>query len=454
MNKRIGEGAFMKSLYAALLSVEIFLCGCSQLVVSGGGNDFPNSHTTVSALGKMIADNLANGDHWSDSVALPQASTPLASAQAISIPNASTQGLSKSFKSLSTITMRLDYSDTAHGTVSLFSFVESDSVLKSDTLIILYDETFRDSIKNNEHLKSVKGSTLFKRSNIISSYSYTDADGDGILNNRNGKPNRVIVLTSETFPLGSMTQSEIEIDGGKDGNLDTKEDMRIITYKTLTLDKKGDTLAWTQYESRDNDSVILDASDPDSCLVRIRTLETALIGQRTVSEAVFVIFPLSSGKNFPVYYQSSKSLGGLVRIKQVVRNPKPDSLLTAGDTAVVYRILESPDDSTAVDTLCLRIATHGVISDSSRNDLIGFYHHRAKHIGIERDIVFSLTCDEPIKASDKPQSGSFSLRISYNDKHWVALAGSFTPIKITADFTDSQGNKRTLTWNRNGDSVQ
>jgi hypothetical protein len=450
MKKEMSGGVLMKLHLIAALAIAPFLCSCTNMTIAGGGNDFPNSRE----LGLTIADNLASGDHWSDSVSLPEPSSPLALAQAISIPTAASQGLSKTCKTASKTTIKIDLSDTANGIVNMYISSSNDSILRNDTLAVLYDEAYRDTINNNERLHFAKGTISFRRSSITQTYSYSDGDGDGVINNQNGKPNRLKIATSQTTLLGVTTTSECIVDGGKDGNLDTKADIRILAYSTSAVDKKGDTLSLTDYESYDNDSTIIDASGPDSCLVRLRSLETTLPGKRTISEAVFAIYPHSSEKNHPVYYQSVSTLGNLLTINDVVRSQKSDSLVNAGDTALVLRIVESPLDSMAIDSLCLRMTAERTLSDSSGNYLIGFSHHRIKRKGPERDVVFSVTCNEPIKTSDKPQSGSFSIAMTYNDGQWVTLKGSFTQEKITAVGENSIGNKATFTWKRNGEPVE
>ena len=79
----------MKGLYLVLIAIAMLFSACSKttLVADGGGNDFPNSHTTASTLGKSIADNLSSGDHWGDSIIMPQSLSASLATQSVSIPS-------------------------------------------------------------------------------------------------------------------------------------------------------------------------------------------------------------------------------------------------------------------------------------------------------------------------------------------------------------------------------
>jgi hypothetical protein len=442
----------MKLLPVVSLVLCLLAFGCSKTntTLTGGGNDFPNPHTSASALGKIIGDNLSKGDHWSDSVALPAACSPLALAQSVSVPVIPSSDLAK--KNVSQ-TLHIDLSDTVHGIVAVYYSVTSDSAIKSDTLIILYDDAFRDNIKNNEHLYLIKGSSLNQLTHVRSSYLFIDSDGDSIINNRNGKPNRVLVSSSTIGPLGALARFEIEIDGGADNNLDTKADMRILQCRTLSLSKNGDTVSLADYHSLSADSALFDATRRDSLLVDVRLIDTDLLLRKTHAEAIFAIFPSDSSKNRAVYFRSEKSFSNGAVVKRLVRGIRSDSLFSMGDTALAYYIIESGNDTVSLDTLRLRMLIGRNPSDSAGNFLVDLYSHKTTRMTDDRETIFSLTCDQPITKGEKPQSGSFSLKIIYSDGEWITVKGLFTTTGISADYEDSKGNSLKLEWDKNGKPV-
>jgi hypothetical protein len=429
--------------------VSLMLClmalGCSKpTTLVGGVNDFPNPLTSAE-LGKIITDNLSKGDHWSDSVALPEASSPLALAQSVSVPVIPSSELAK--KTATSQTLRFDLSDTAHDVIAVYYSNTSDSVIKNDTLIVLYDDAFRDKIKNNEHLYLIKGSSLNQLTHVRSSYLFVDSDGDSIINNRNGKPNRVFVSSASTGPSGASTRFEIEIDGGADNNLDTKADMRILQCRTLSLSKDGDTVSLADYRSMSVGSILFDASRNDSLLIGVRLIDTDLLLRKTHAEAIFAIFPSDSSKNRAVYFRSEKSLSSGASVKYIVRAQGDDSLIEANDTALAT--IASAAEG-VLDTLRLQVLIGKNPSDTSGNALLGLYNHKINRSGSQRETIISLVCDQPVRKGEALQSGSFSLRIVFDDDQWITAIGSFSPTEIAAKYEDSKSFSRNLTWDRNG----
>lgn len=445
------KGTFMKFLSLSAIALSVAMVGCSPTTPppqSAGGDDFPNAQV----LGKIIVDNLSKGEQWADSIALPAASSPAAIAQSVSVPSAPSSGLTK--KTNTSLTLHFDFSDTSHGVVRVDAHLVSDSAIKNDTFLILYDDAFRDSIKNNEHLYMLKGKSTNKKTLITTSYLFIDSDGDSIINNQDGKPNRVFVSSSSAFLVGAVRKFEIEIDAGKDGNLDTKEDLRILQCQSLSLGKNNDTLSMVRYENYGGDSALFDASVRDSFFIRVRLVDTDILSRRTDAEAVFLMFPLDSSKNHPVYFRSAKSLSSGAVARSIVRSPRPDSLFSANDTALAYIIVDSPDNIVNLDTFRMRIVTGENPADMANNSLIELFIHQIKRRADERETLLTLTSDQPVAKGQKLQSGSLSLYLIHADGGWISLIGSFMAAGITAHYEDSQGNSINLEWDRNGEPVE
>jgi hypothetical protein len=435
----------MKLVVALVLFLMLSACApTNPPPVSGGGNDFPNPQ----GLGKIIADNLSKGDHWGDSIALPAASTPAAIAQGVSVPIAPSSGLTK--KANASLTIHFDLSDTSRGVVRVTVSLVSDSVMKNDTFLVLNDDAFRDSIKNNEHLYSLKGSSINRLTFVRSSYLFVDSDGDSIINNRDGKPNRLFASSSVTSPLSGIKNFEIEIDGGKDGNLDTKGDMRILQCRSLSLTQKGDTLSMVRYEKYRGDSVLFDAASRDSLLIRVRLIDTDALQRRTTAEAVFLIFPGDSAQNRPVYFRSAKTLSSGATVTSVVRGAGADSLFKASDTALAYVIIDNPDNDLGVDTLGLLIATGKNPVNAAGNALLGLYSHKIRDASDVRETIVAFAPFQPVEKGQAAESGSFTLQLIYADGRWVNLNGTVSPTLISAKYQDSKGNTGTLEWDRSG----
>jgi hypothetical protein len=449
----------MKGLWVTgvAMVVLVFSCAKSLNVAGGGGDDFPNSHTTASALGKSIADNLSSANQWGDSIVLPQSPTASLATQSVSVPSvpaSSPSALAK--KTATSQSLTYDFSDTLQGVVRVYYGETTDSTVKSDTIILLYDAVLRDTSIKNKHLYAYEGQTLSVLSRIQTYYRYADGDGDSIINNQNGKPNQVIaqITVINPPPLGTVEKTFLEADGGADGNLDTKADNRLLAFNYVKLSAAGDTVSFAQYESYSGAAFIIDPTRTDSCMVRLRAISTDLLQRRTTTEAVFAVFPSDSSKNYPAYVGSVTSFNNGKTTAFLVRGARPDSLFHGSDTAWARIIVDSPSDAVVADTLQYGVVLGKDPADSSSTTLLSIRRHTLQRIGDERESIFSVTSDKPLARNQALQSGSLSDTLNYSDGEWVHVDGTISPDRISGVFTDSKGNTLNLAWYRSGAVVK
>jgi hypothetical protein len=451
------KGAFMKGLLVTSVAIAVFIFSCTKTlsVAGGGGDDFPNSHTTASALGKSIADNLSSSNQWGDSIVLPQ--SPLASlaTQSVSVPSvpaSSPPALAK--KTAASQSLTYDFSDTLLGVVRVYYSETTDSTIKSDTIILLYDAAFRDTSVKNKHLYAYEGQTFNLLSHIRTYYRYADSDGDSIINNQNGKPNSVIAQTTVINLLGTVEKTVFGADGGTDENLDTKADNRLLAFNYVKHSATGDTVSFAQYESYSGAAFIIDPTRTDSSLVILRSVDTDLLQHKTATEAIFVIFPTDSAKTYPVYLRSVKSFGNGKTVTSLIRGARPDSLFHGSDTAWARIIANSPNDVVVADTLQYGVLLGADPADSSSTTLLSIRRHTLQRIGDERESIFSVTSDKPLAHNQALQSGTLSDTLNYSDGGWIHVNGTIAPDRISAVYTDSKGNTLNLAWDRSGTVVK
>ena len=442
---------------AVAIAVLVFSCAKSLNVAGGGGDDFPNSHTTASALGKSIADNLSSANQWGDSIVLPQSPTASLATQSVSVPSvpaAQSSALAK--KTATSQSLTYDFSDTLFGVVRVFYGESTDSTVKSDTIILLYDAAFRDTSVKNKHLYAYEGQTLNALSRVQTYYRFADSDGDSIINNQDGKPNQVIaqIIVMNPPPLGTVEKTFLETDGGADGNLDTKADNRLLAFSYVKLSAAGDTVSFAQYESYSGSAFIIDPTRTDSCMVRLRALSTDLLERRTTTEAVFAVFPSDSSKNYPAYVRSVTSFNSGKTTAFLVRGARPDSLFHGSDTAWARIIANSPNDIVVADTLQYGVVLGKNPADSSSTTLLSIRRHTLQRIGDERESIFSVISDKPLARNQALQSGTLSDTLNYSDGGWIHVNGTIAPDRISAVFMDSKGNTLNLAWDRSGAVVK
>jgi hypothetical protein len=444
----------MNRLPGYLLIAALLLAGCSSSPTSlaGGGTDFPNSHTTAAAMGKNLSDNISSGNQWGDSVALTDTVPNPSGGVALTVPSlpgvtAAAKGLAKA-TAVQTVTY--DLSDTATlAIVRAFYALTSDSLMESDTLILLYDAAYRDSAVGSRHLYSWRGEKLFTASGLDQHYSYIDADGDSIINNRNGLLNRVAITWNSTDASGAMTAVALTIDGGADNDLSTAADNRILASSIGRFDKSGDTLSFTVATGYRGDSVVLDPR-LDSGLVRVVTLDNTVAGKRTTGEAILVVFPADSTKDYTVYLNRETTMPGRTVFHRV-KGVHADSLYFSGDSVFAERVVDSSLVS-LTDTLRYIFIKGPNPLDNSGNRLLTLHRHflRSAAANGERERLFTLTLPTSLAPDQEPASGPLYMRQYFHDGYWVQVDGSFTSQAITGDVTDSTGALGSVTWDRAG----
>ena len=450
------EGADMNIIARFLLAAALLSIGCSTSPnsLAGGGTDFPNSHTTAAAMGKNLSDNIASGNQWGDSVALADTLPDPAGGVPLAAPAFPSSGsLSKAV--VATVTrqaLTYDLSDTATlGIVLAYYSLASDSLTENDTIVLLYDAAYRGGVPANYHIYSYRGEKIFTVGAIDQHYSYTDADGDSIINNRNGLPNRMAITWSSTGASGTVTVIDLTIDGGADDDLTTAADNRILASRIGRFGATGDTLSLTMFIAYKGDSVIFDPKNPDSCLIRFLTVDTTVSGNRKTGEAVMVVFAANPAGNYAAYLAARTVFPGGRTVFHRVRGVHADSLYFAGDSVIAERVVDSSLVG-MTDTLRFTFIKGPDPLDNTLNRLLTVHRHvtRPPVSGAERERIFTLTVDSPVAPDQGLFSGPLYLRQLFSDGYWVQLDGSFGSQTITGDFTDSQGKTGTLTWDRAG----
>ncbi len=427
----------MNILARIILIAALLAMGCSSPTsVAGGGTDFPNSTTTAAVMGADISTNIASGNQWGDSVALTD-----------TLPSPS-GGVNPSVPALPAAGVTWNLSDTTLGIVLAYDSIAADSFMERDTFVVLDDAAYRTGIPAEYHVYTYRGAKAYSSTGIVQRYSYTDASGDSILNNGGGLPNRATVAWSSTDASGAVTTVNLTVDGGADDNLATAADNRILASRIGRFGKTGDTLGLTTFIPYAADSVVFDPAIPDSCLVRFLTIDNTVAGKRAATEAVMVVFPADSAKNYTAYLASQVVFPGGRTVLHRVRGVHADSLYFAGDTVLADRIIDSPLVNT-LDTLRYTFIKGPNPLDNSGNRLLALHRHVTRAAGGERERVFTLD-DSSVAPGAVPVSGPLFWRQVFAGGYWVQLDGGFGVRSITGDYTDSNGKTGTLSWTRAG----
>jgi hypothetical protein len=436
----------MNVIARLILCVALFLGCSSPTSIAGGGTDFPNSTT----MGAALSSNIASGNQWGDSVMLADTLPSLSYGRPIAIPAfPAVAGTSKTVAAASqTLTYNLSDTGTLRIVTAIYLNSIPDSLTESDTIVILYDSAYRVGVRANFHIYRYRGEKIFPAAALDQHYSFTDADGDGILNNRNGLPNQATLVWSSTDASGTTAFADLTFDGGADNNLRTATDNRILAFRKGRIGKTGDTLTSAVFFAYDGDSVIFVPGNADSCLIRVLKTDNTVAGKKVAVEAILVVFATDSAKNYPVYLASQTVIPGVRTVFRRLRGVHADSLFFAGDSVFADRVVDSSRTGLS-DTLRYIFIKSPVALDNSGNRLVTLHRHIRRSAGSERERVFTLS-DSSLVPNGTPTSGQFFMCQTFSDGYWVQIDGAFNTQAITGDYTDSKEKTGTYTWNRAG----
>ena len=302
--------------------------GCSMTNSGGGGTDFPNSNTSQAALGVALAGNITTSDNWGDS-------TPKAQPMPDVAEGLNTVAPTPNAKSLS-----FNMSDTALGIVYAYYANTTNSFVETDTFVMLYDQTFRDTGKPTKHSDSCYGEKIFTGTGIDEHYSFIAANGDSFINNINHKPNRLAIHYSIKNGYGITTTADFKIEADtSDNDLNTKKSNRFLASRFARFNSAASaatdtysSVAFSPYAA--TDSVIIDRAKTDSTLVRLRVVNNAGLGLRQSANVVYVAFGADSTKDYAAFLSNSLALSNGITVGSHLRGLHADSLFFAGDTAL------------------------------------------------------------------------------------------------------------------------
>ncbi len=437
----------MNIIARLILCIALLFLGCSSPTsLAGGGTDFPNSTT----MGAALSSNIASGNQWGDSVMPADTLPSLSGGSPVAVPAfPAVAGTSKSVVAASqSLTYNLSDTGTLGVVTVLYSNAIPDSLTESDTIVILYDAAYRAGVPANFHSYSYRGEKVFSAAALDQHYSYTDADGDSILNNRNGLPNRARLFWSSTDGSGTTVFADLTFDGGADNDLATSADNRILACRTGRIGTTGDTVASVTFLAYGGGSVIFDPKNADSCMIRVLTTDTTAAGRQVTGEAILVVFATDSAKNYPVYIASRIVTPGVRTVFHRLRGVHADSLFFAGDSVFADRVVDSSQTGLS-DTLRYIFIKSPAQLDNTGNRLVTLHRHVKRSAGSERERTFTLT-DSSVAPDGSPTAGQLFMRQTFSDGYWVQIDGAFNAETITGDYTDSKGKTGTYSWDRAG----
>ncbi|MFW5813733.1 MAG: hypothetical protein ACOCXC_05320 [Fibrobacterota bacterium] len=405
--------------------------GCSSPeVVSGGGDDFPNS---MQVLGARVAENLEK--EWNTpSGKINYDDMIKGTGEIMNIPS----GLAKRTGAAA--------ADSSHFQITgefLRVYHRTDSTVVIDT--IYYEISGDDTLL-------VKRCGVKERTKIPLTkerYLFADLDGDGYYENPESDVNRAYVEYLTTAAYGSVLV-KAGIDAGPDRSFATDNDNGVLYFSSLVTNARGDTVELKDYRGVGNETAVISGGVVnDSVTVAAREIVTPN-GNRLETVSRYIVFPLDSTRSYLIGHSAvEKRLG--VRIETKVRTAAGDTLFGPGDTVRMEKVrFPLQTDSVAVDSTVVEALLGEWSGGEYEASMLALHVFTSRRLGRERTFRMSFVSDTPVPLGSKPSEGTLDLTVEYMDEQWQKLQGRVSPGEISALYTDSKGNDRTVTWDRSG----
>ncbi|HLP41050.1 MAG TPA: hypothetical protein VK465_06050, partial [Fibrobacteria bacterium] len=340
------------SLLCLLLSA---LTGClfeDDDKVAGGAEDFPN---TLAALGGSTAGNIAAHGEWDQFASMPQLDVAQADSLVVGpgevgLPTAKA-GASPAAKGSATIAAAvtaaetvLDLSDTATLGVGRIYFRDEGLLrVRTDTVVFLWDDKARDSVRGNETLLEKRGSELLKARFNLKAYRFENLDSTG------GFDRAVFHEADLKAATGAVHHKALVVMPGPDGDFSARADNQPVYYATArTL--AGDTLDILEVTDADGDGRLWGAGDSGLVDARYRLTEPALrptVAQ--VTQRLKAMLFKEAGRSYPVAFSETRLDKDGRKVGFSVRGFRggADSTFGPGDTVVVTVRTTPPPNSQA-----------------------------------------------------------------------------------------------------------
>jgi hypothetical protein len=386
---------------------------------AGGGDDFPNSRSTVASA---LAQNTQLYSNWNQFDQVPDSqTTDLKAADSLIVTATGTHaGLSKTSaqKAISDSTV-WDLSDSALGFVSLYRIRDEILTLTSEKRVVRWDAAARDSVIGNEFILAIAGTIENKITKAVLEYYLFDTDKNGYLD--------VAFVRYTQQILGIYYQTSVWATSGNDNNFTVREKRRMNRIMSLQI-LGADTLQFTEIRDADGDSAIFRHGMTNSVTATIknRSLYPILTNQRVLSTIDFrATLPATDSSHWQMktFHGSSLYTDGHRELVTIAGNGT-DSLLVPNDSAyVLFENLSAP--GTTYDSTSVRFSVKlgSSVKDKTGNALLSYViTHSNNHQNL-RYILYSFVSGAPVYAFTSPDSVSGTIhaevRFDNGSSGWV-----------------------------------
>jgi hypothetical protein len=431
-------------LITALLSL-MTSCTTSNQITEGGGDECPNSIIT---LGKQLAQTIDQSSEWDTSYTNASETPSVNSVPAIDVSSSKisqTKSLGKTARGLPTIT--------------LTSVIPALTQTIYDTIVVVYDNTLTDSIKNNESIVAKWGTIVPRIGKRTEYYRYLDHDGDSLLINPSAAKSTARIIWGTFFNDSQSTNkiTTLIINGGTDNNFQTESDNQQLQFSIVRIVNSNDTIQYSKWTDADNDGVLNKQGSADSSIVDVtetgKILTTSTNNEKYTRQSRIIVYT-DSIRNALVRFKETVEYENGTSQSIIFLRQNGDSTFMRNDTVNFNKVTtHTSQDSIWSDSLKIKLILGPYMAIRADDAVVGVWHKITYGISqsrITNSKIFSFTPLRPIYNKNHPVAGIFEYRIENFDNTWELTRGTLSKESITADYNNSQGENATVLWDRIG----
>ncbi len=386
-----------------------------------------------------------------------QKATPTASPKAL--PKGSAPGDSQS--------VRFDFSDTANGTLMIYSYHSHAEGSQTDTLAIRWDDQARDTIKDNEN---VLWAIHRKESNSgrIERAAMYDVDGDSVLNPLRG-PQSAVGIWAQTWDQGIYEEVRIHVTAGADGDFGKEgepeeKDNDILLARTLKMRSPAptlnastlsDTLTFAEYQDADGDGIVIANSGdyPSMVVVNITAWDPADKPQIKSSRLRLRLEmqPRDNGQQVIGLTADELLRDGTVS-RSWITSLSGDTTVDFSDTLLIHAHTRYPSGTNTLDSLkaVYRMGL-GPDRDSDRDDTCYAIQLDAyPRLGEERRVQLGFIPSPPLGKGEEPKFGQVDFAVRYENGTERLLKGTIDANGMEGSLRDRNGKTCEVRWDSSG----
>ncbi len=443
----------------AVLSALLALWACGGGDRVAGGDDFPNS---VSTLGRVAAEERADSTEWNAWKEAP--ATPPGVYDSTHVPDSvpeengeepmlrwAAEGI---FLQLDSFVPGLDIAGALRVVDTIAPDPENGARrtvrVQSAALFTARDTTWSSLVNGVRVVRKVSG-RLDLTNGGYRVFAFEDDDGDGVLAPRAGQANVARVRLSAADSSGRVEETLMRVSAGPNLDFNARGDNSLL-HMQVVVRVGVDTLLARVLRPADGGLVIYDPLRDSN---RVEVEEVKRLADGSLEELLYesVVFK-DSTRNYPVRFRRIRTAAS-GKIVTTLLGRDSLAVFGPGDTGRVHTVFESTDlaDSLQRAETVYRVKLADTAGRFADNLLLRVERHRMFRFGGRAETRYALVLSSPVPDGQAPRTGVIEMRIDFRPAGWIEFSGEATPLGYVGGWTNHQGRTGSASFDSLGGHI-